>query len=185
LYLMGDLEAARRVLEAFTAAGKADAQALTLLGNTYRQLGLLDESEQVLTKAVDLRPSDHFPRCGFGRTLLVKGLYEQAQTALKQAIQAGAPLVVRLDLAETYYRMGQMEAARALLLTLRGQLQEPYRALLLEYLLFRTGGGEPPPRTLIEAGLPFWAESAARFQHTPYGAALADDVYYLQTLSEE
>ncbi len=44
LYLDGDFAATRDLLESVRA--KADARALTLLGNTYRQLGQLDQSER-------------------------------------------------------------------------------------------------------------------------------------------
>src|SRR5262245_39829111 len=46
-YLAENFEAARDVLEAVRLAGKADARDLTLLGNTYRQLGQLEASEAV------------------------------------------------------------------------------------------------------------------------------------------
>ena len=39
---------------------KADARTLTLLGNTYRQLGQLGESEAVLSEAVDKAPESLF-----------------------------------------------------------------------------------------------------------------------------
>jgi cobalamin biosynthesis protein CobD/CbiB len=59
LYVDGDLEAARDLLEA--VRGKANARALTLLGNTYRQLGQLDESESVLSEAVYKAPDHYYP----------------------------------------------------------------------------------------------------------------------------
>src|SRR5215211_2794731 len=58
LYMEGDFAGALALLEGVRA--KADARALTLLGNTYRQLGQLDESEEVLSEAIDKAPNHYF-----------------------------------------------------------------------------------------------------------------------------
>lgn len=184
-YLSEDFETARHILEPLDTAGKADARALTLLGNTYRQLGLLDESQDALTKAVTFDPSDPFPLYGFGRTLLVKGLYVEAADAIVRAITAGAPPVVNIDLGESLYRQGKNEEARKILQSNQVAVQEPYRVLMADYLLYRIGVGERPSHETLQAGLPFWQESVSRFQHTPYGHALADDVRHMQRLMEE
>lgn len=184
-YLAGDLETARHILESFDAAGKANGRALTLLGNTYRQLGLLDESQDALTKAVTFDPSDPFSLTGFGRTLLVKGLYVEAADAIVRALAAGAPAVVSIDLGEALYRQGENEEACKILQSNRVAVQEPQRLLMADYLLYRMGAGQPPSHEQLQAGLPFWHESVRRFQHTPYGYALADDVRHMQQLMEE
>jgi tetratricopeptide (TPR) repeat protein len=184
-YLNGDFDHARQVLENLQATGKVDVRSLTLLGNTYRQLSLLVESEEVLTKALDLRPFDHFPLYGIGRTLLVKGLFAQAAAKIKQALDAGAPNIVQFDLAEALYRQGSDDDAR---LALRAALEiadEPHRALMAAYMLYRLGEGEAPAHDLVAAGLPYWRDSADRFLMTPYGQMLADDVQHLQALMEE
>lgn len=184
-YLAEDFDTTRRILESLDAADKSNARSLTLLGNTYRQLGLLDESQDALTKAVIFDPSDPFPLYGFGRTLLVKGLYVEAADALVRAVAAGAPPVVHTDLGETLYRQGKNEEARTTLESNKGTTQEPHRVLMAGYLLYRMGAGQPPSQELLRAGLPFWLASARRFQHTPYGRALADDVRHMQQLMEE
>jgi Tfp pilus assembly protein PilF len=77
-YLAEDFIGARDILEAFHNSNKPDVNSLTLLANTYRQLGILDKSEEIVKKALALRPFDHFPLYSFGRTLLIRGLYAQA-----------------------------------------------------------------------------------------------------------
>lgn len=185
LYLAEDFEAARQILEALDAAGKADMQALTLLGNTYRQLGRLDESSEVLTKALRLRPSDPFPLYGFGRTLLVMGLYVEAEQAFRQALAEGAPPLAHADLGETLYRIGRRDEAREVLRAAAADDESPQRALLAAYLLYSLGGGQSPARELVEAGLPYWRAAAERFSRTPYGQDLMHDVARMQALIEE
>ncbi|MBL8156377.1 MAG: tetratricopeptide repeat protein, partial [Anaerolineae bacterium] len=50
-YLAEDFPRAREILERLHEAGKADVNSLTLLANTYRQLGDLDKSEEIVRKA--------------------------------------------------------------------------------------------------------------------------------------
>jgi len=184
-YLAENFDAARQVLEESLLYVKPDAQALTLLGNTYRQLGWLDKSEEVLTKALDLRPFDHFPLYGIGRTLLVKGLFAQAAAKMSQALEAGAPPIVQFDLGEALYRQGLDDQARIALSEAMALEREPHRALLATYMLYRLGAGGPPTRALVAAGLPYWRENAVRFQDTPYGQMLAGDVQQLGAFMEE
>jgi tetratricopeptide (TPR) repeat protein len=184
-YLTEDFEAARQVLENLQVNGKSTIQSLTLLGNTYRQLGLLDKSEEVLTKALELRPLDHFPLYGIGRTLLVKGLFGQAADKMNQALEAGAPSIVQFDLGEALYRQGQVDQARAVLRAVILTSQEPHRALMTQYILYRLGEEVPPTRELVMMGMPYWRDSALRFQQTPYGQMLAADVQHLQAFMEE
>ncbi|MBZ0280363.1 MAG: tetratricopeptide repeat protein [Anaerolineae bacterium] len=183
-YLAEDFEGARQLLEELQAADKADVSALTLLANTYRQLGMLEESERVVKKAIEIRPFDHFSLYGFGRTLLVMGRYAEAAEAITQALEAGAPPIVRLDLGESLYRMGNLDDARMALEMVHQIEQESFRALMTEYLLYRVGAGGRPLRPLIEAGLPYWRATLKRFQHTPYGQSLVADVQDMQTLLE-
>jgi tetratricopeptide (TPR) repeat protein len=184
-YLAEDFESARIVLEDLRQTGKIDTSSLTLLGNTYRQLGDLDKSEEVLTKAVELRPFDHFPLYGIGRTLLVKGLFAQAADKMKQALDAGAPPIVQFDLAEAYYRQGLDDQARTALEALARIAQEPHRALMAQYMSYRLGVGQPPTRESALAGWQYWHDNAIRFQHTPYGQMLADDVQQMKAFMEE
>ena len=184
LYLTEDFAGAQQILEELLAAGKADIRALTLLGNTYRQLGLLAESQEVLTKALSLDPADPFPLYGFGRTLLIRGMYAEAASVFEQALTAGAPAITTIDLGEALYRQGQFERAASVLRSYRAA-DEPHRVLLVDYLLYRLGEQERPARERVQAGLSFWQETAQRFQHTPYGQQLAEDVRHMQALTEE
>lgn len=171
-YLRGDFDRALALLE----AEDADARSLTLLGNTYRQLGRLDESEMVLWAALGQLPDNEFPLYGLGRTLLSQGRYAEAAEKLEAAIGAGAPAVVQVDLAEAYYRLGDANRTRAALAASDDAEQEPYRALIVAYLRWRLGDAAKPAAGLIRDGLDYWQATAGRFAHTPYGAAVAEDV---------
>lgn len=184
LYLQGDFDAARDLIEAQRA--KADARTLALLGNIYRQTGDLQASEQVLSEAVNKAPNHYFPIYGFGRTLLAEGRYAEAVTAIRRALDIGAPPVVQVDLAEAYYRLSQpQQVADALRAAgVPGAADgEPHRALIAAYLRYWLGEAPPPAPELVEAGLPYWQASAERFRDTPYGAALALDVRELSKLN--
>lgn len=176
-YLAEDFETARNLLEELRAGGKADMRVLTLLGNTYRQMGQLELGEAVLLEALDIQPNHHFPLYGFGRTLLVQGRYAEAVDALTQSLDAGAPPVVQLDLAEAYYRMGDAQQAIERLQAV--STDEPHRALMSAYLRYRLGVGDRPDDALLQAGLPYWQASAERYRHTAYGQALLADVQAL------
>jgi hypothetical protein len=55
-------------------------------------------------------------------------------------------------------------------------LDESHRALMVGYLLYRVGAASLPAPELVRDGLLYWQATAERFQHTPYGVALADDI---------
>jgi tetratricopeptide (TPR) repeat protein len=184
-YLAEDFQQARDVLERLHEAGKADVNSLTLLANTYRQLGDLDKSEEIVRKAIAMRPSDHFPLYGFGRTLLIKGAYAAAADAFQQAVDAGAPSIAQIDLAEALYRDGNSQAAREALEDAPRDPTEPFRALLVGYLRYRMGIGEMPTAVVVREGLAYWQDTARRFSHTPYGRSLAEDVSDMQALLED
>ncbi len=184
-YLAEDFDGARQILEQFHTTGKPTVSSLTLLANTYRQLGFLEESEEIVKKALALRPFDHFPLYSFGRTLLIKGLYVQAAETIQQAIEANAPPIVYFDLGEAQYRAGNFEAAAAALGQLGDVDQEPFRSLMTAYLLYRMQLGAAPAVELVNTGIVYWQELADRFKTTSYGQILADDVAYLQSLVEE
>lgn len=185
-YMRGEFETARDLLAKFHQREEADFKMLTLLGNTYRQLGDLNNSEQVLYEALNMQPDHYFPLYGFGRTLLSDGRYVEAAETIQKAIEYGAQDVVRFDLGEALYRAGQMdEAHRTLRAALDAIREEPHRLLMAHYLLWRSDEYDPPMQTLIDSGLPYWMETAGRFAHTPYGAALRQDIEQIGMLREE
>ncbi len=183
-YLAEDFIGARDILEAFQSSSKPDVNSLTLLANTYRQLGILDKSEEIVKKALALRPFDHFPLYSFGRTLLIRGLYAQAIDTLKHALQVGAPSIVEFDLGEALYRNGEFGVAAEVLERIRNPQQEPFRLLMTDYLLYRMERSDAPNADEIAVGIAYWRELAVRFQMTPYGQTLADDVAFMQSLVE-
>ncbi len=180
-FLRGDLESVLAQIEPLRAAGQADVRALTLLGNTYRQLGRVAESATVLSEAVNNSPNHHYPLYGFGRTLIVQGHYADGAAYIEQALEAGAPEIVRFDLSEAYYRQGQIEALMVALpdVDVAG---EDHRQLLIAFWRWRFAGAQPPEQSLIETGLPFWQGQAERFASTAYGVSVAEDVKLLKTL---
>jgi len=183
-YLVEDFIGARDILESFHNTGKPDVSSLTLLANTYRQLGNLNKSEEIVKKALALRSFDHFPLYSFGRTLLIRGLYAQAIDMLRQALQAGAPSIVEFDLGEALYRNGEFDASAELLECIRDPQQEPFRLLMTDYLLYRMDRGGIPNTVEVATGIDYWRELATRFQTTLYGQTLAADVAFMQSLVE-
>jgi tetratricopeptide (TPR) repeat protein len=181
LFLADDFEGARGILEPLKDAGKADLRALTLLGNTYRQLGRLEDSHRVLYEALNKAPNHHFPMYGIGRTLLLEGNYAEAAEILRRSIEAGAPVAVNVDLAEALYRAGQMEAALAALSQVDEQMlaQEPPRLLMFQYLRNRLDAGSPPHEAALRLGMPYWEALANRFEQTQYGADLKQDIRHM------
>jgi tetratricopeptide (TPR) repeat protein len=183
-YLAEDFEGARQTLEQELATHKSDLRILTLLGNTYRQLGILDKSEAILSEAINIQPDHHFPLYGFGRTLLMQGRYTEAAEAFERAISAGAPSIVHVDLGEAYYRQGSMDKARETLMNAHSIAVEAYRKLMADYILYRLGDGQPPSKEVLAEGLPYWQATADRFRQTAYGNSLAQDVHHMQRLAE-
>lgn len=183
-YLAGDLAKTIEVLESARVRGRADMRMLTLLGNTYRQLGRLDESRACLYEAIDKAPDHPFPLIGIGRTLLSGGQYADAALVFERALAAGAPAAVQLDLAHALYRADEVEAARAALPTME-TFTDAGEALVYAYLRAQLVEGQPLDRAVVEAGLSFWRDAAARFAHTPYGVALARDMQVLTQWIQE
>jgi len=179
-FLAEDFTSARDTLEqALAKTQRPDFRTLTLLGNTYRQLGLADESYDILTKAVQAAPSHHFPWYGFGRTLMTLGRYTEAVEAFERALAQGAPPVAHLDHAEALYRGGAGAAMVLQALNSADVTDEPYRTLWSTYLRWRVAGEDAPSRTLIDSGIAYWQAMAQRFAHTPYGHSITADLIHL------
>lgn len=181
LYLTGDLDGARDLLEDARSNGAPDFRALTLLGNTYRQFGQLDESRRVLYEALDKAPDHHFPLYNLGRTEAAAGDYTRAAVLYEQALAAGAPAIIRFDLAEACFLNGDIARASTALDHVLPSLNEPHRLMMAMWWRAQMGTGALPPAELIRDGLPYWVAVAERFQDTPYGKAIADTLLSLQS----
>jgi tetratricopeptide (TPR) repeat protein len=202
-FLRGNFDLAAQVLEENVKAMREqnqtpDSDMLTLLGNTYRQLNRLDDSETCLRESVSLNPTDKLGLYGLGRTLLVKGDYQAAADCIDAALNNGARKVVKAELAlARYYDGGNRDQivktlqAAARLLNL-----ENYRALLVNYLLYNElhEQSQVNERELITtkkvmkkmaSGMIYWEKQAAQYADTDYGRRLAQDVATLKTLLEE
>lgn len=184
-FIRGDFATAQRLLDDHLQQHPDDLRALTLLGNTYRQLGLLPESRAILSRALNIAPEHYFPLYGFGRTLLSEGQYVEAAAQIERALAAGAPSVIQFDFAEALYHAGERQRAVEVLREVRSKLREPYRQLMTQHLLHQAGLDVQPIPALIREGLPYWEASAKRFQQTPYGLLLGEIVTMLRTYLKE
>jgi tetratricopeptide (TPR) repeat protein len=183
-YLVGEFERARDILRAdmdeLAANGKNPTiDSLVLLGNSYRNLGQLRESESILRIAVARRPDYHFAQYGLAKTRQAVGDYNAAISYLSEALKQGAPAIIRFDLAFTQYLRGDDGAARAVLNSIP-ETDEIHRMLMTTYLHHVLAQGLFPDAELIEAGLLFWEAEIERFGHMPYGRDLQVIIQRLQ-----
>ncbi|MDQ7025379.1 MAG: hypothetical protein Q9P44_07445 [Anaerolineae bacterium] len=156
--------------------------ALVLLGNAYRHLAQLRESESILRVAVARRPEYHFAQYGLAKTRQAVGDYHATIQYLTEALKYGAPSVIRFDLAFTQYLRGDDNASRAVLNSIP-DIEDVHRVLMTAYMRSELENAPPPTASLIEAGMPFWEAEIERFGHLPYGRDLREIVQQLQQLS--
>jgi tetratricopeptide (TPR) repeat protein len=181
-YLAEDYETVLELLEPAARTERLDSKGWMLLGSAYRQLTQFDRSVAALENALRLEPNHHASLYNFGRTLLVMGDYAAAIPVFESAFEAGAPEVLRLDLGEALYRLGDKDAARVQLYRAKAVLKDdPPRALWIDALLYRMGEVHRPDDDLMRAGLDYWIATVERFHTTPYGAALRQDIAALTT----
>ncbi len=180
-FAAGDYAAAITMLEAMVAA-RSDVRALTLLGNSYRQVGRLADSRMQLELAVQIAPKNTFALFGLGRTLLTFGEYEAAADRFGEALAAGAPINIACELGLAEYLAGDEEvAARTLARATRLLTLEAHRAFLVNGLLCVLCEACPGTalttattnaRRAAADGLAYWQDEAIRHASTPFGAAL-------------
>ncbi|MCI0713532.1 MAG: hypothetical protein L0154_25470 [Chloroflexi bacterium] len=170
-FLDGRFDEVIRLLEAEPPTAKS----LTLLGNACRMKGNTQRSTQILRDAVHLSPLDPFPLYGLGRVLMAQGDYEEGASYMTQALDNGARKATRVDLALAHY-LAQDEAAQNVAKQAGHILRlEEYRALMLNYVLFKL---EQQPDVAMQVmkntadGLAFWQTEAERHQDTIYGRDL-------------
>lgn len=162
-----------------------DVQALTLLGNTYRQMGQLVDSEKALREAILLQPDNPFPSYGLGRTLLVQGKFAEAATWIQKALDGGGQKVLRAELALAHYLNKDAEqAGQAAEKAARLLQMEAYRVLMVNYILHQTRNDSKAVNMMarVADALPYWHAEAERFAATPYGTILMGEVNHLKSL---
>lgn len=170
-----------------------DLKTLTVLGNTYRQLGRLDESAALLQQAVEQFPGKGFPVYGLGRTRLAQGYYHEAVQLIEQALKMGARKAVRADLALALY---YAEADQSRIIEVAQQTGrmlnvENYRALMVNYLLaqFATNSAEAQVAKRVmhnsASGLAYWRGEAKRHATTDFGQRLTSDVGRIEAILQE
>ncbi|MBI5928838.1 MAG: tetratricopeptide repeat protein [Chloroflexi bacterium] len=184
-------------LEQSRASGSSlDIKALTVLGNTYRQLGRLDESAALLQQAVEQFPGKDFPVYGLGRTRLAQGYYHEAAQLIEQALSLGARKVIRADLALALYYAGadQSRIIEVAYQTGRVLNVESYRALMVNYLLYRLADQSNHEAEVqlakrvmhnMVGGLVYWQGEAKRHAATDFGQRLTADVARIEAILKE
>lgn len=147
------------------------AKSLTLMGNAYRMKGDTQRSTQILRDAVQQAPNDPFPLYGLGRVLLAQGKYGEAVSFMTKALEHGARKATRVDLALALYLAQDDEAQHAAKQAGRILRLEEYRALILNYVLFKL---EQQPDVALQVmkntsdGLAVWQAEAERHHDTAY-----------------
>ena len=178
----GEFEKARDTLQAeINASKRPDVNQLILLGNSYRNLGEVEQSEEVLRQAVSIWEDYHFGRYGLGRILMARGEYMAALDELVLAKEYGAPELVHFDIAHCHYRLGDLETATTLLQSEDLAVYEPHRRLMSLLILSKKSEDVQPSTQDLEQGLEFWQAEADRFTHTVYGQSLQSDIHAMQS----
>jgi len=184
-FVQGDYATAITILEAYTTENSTDVKALTLLGNAYRQHTDFVQSISVLEKALDLAPDNAFPRYGLGRTLLAQGHFANAAQAIEKALQDGGRKVIRTELALAYYLANRLDDAQRVATATARQLSlEPYRMLMINYLLYVLANDEKAVAIIRTQNkhVHYWQVEANRFTHTPYGEGLQTIIEQIQEM---
>src|SRR5690606_30377814 len=135
-FIDGDFEQAVSVLKQYIDDEKQPIiESLVLLGNAYRNLGQLHESESVLRIALARQQNYHFALYGVAKIRLVKGDYGEAIKHLETALNNGAPDVIRFDLAQALLRSGREDEALSIFREFIHAL-DAFRALFAQYVLY-------------------------------------------------
>jgi tetratricopeptide (TPR) repeat protein len=163
-----------------------EMQAQTLLGNAYRQMGRLEDSEKTLRAALALAPQDAFPLYGLGRTRLAQGAYAEAASLIEQALAHKGRKAIRAELALAHFLAGQnQEAQRHAKACTQILGLEPYRTLIVNEVLRRLHNDSQAVYYIERNahGLAYWEAEADRFSHMPYGEALRDLIAHIRQVN--
>ncbi len=172
-FVAGEYGRARALLEAIPERSRVSVDALVLLGNTYRHLGLYPASRRALTQALQHKPRHHLALFSAGKLHLVCGEYERARDFIARALEAGAPPIVNFEQGQSQFLLGEHGPAIESLNLAGPRLAEDSPLLLMQrHLLFQLGQGERPGEWLIDAGRVYWRDEAAKHAGTAYGAHL-------------
>lgn len=179
-FMAGDFNSAAEQLEKLITIHPT-ARSYTLLGNTYRQLGRMQDSRAAIDQALKLRTNNAYALYGMGRLELAQGNFEAAAEWFDRALKAGAPGNVACDLGYAEYFLGNKDAAlHTLQKTTRIMRLEPYRVYLTNAILYGlisnkvSDGGKTALSNLKSAasGAAYWEAEYARFPDSAYGLAL-------------
>lgn len=174
-----DYEAARDTLLASVAESeqkgkRPSVDTLTLLGNTYRNLALLRESEDILTRALQRQPQNPFPLYGFGRTLLAAGRFADAEAYFKRALEAGGPEGMMFDVTLAQILQNSSEVAFPILRQVAQDTTQDVTRRWLAQRLLPLEQQAPIVFSTDETlfGEVFWQKEVERFASTPYGQTI-------------
>lgn len=184
-YLAGEYEQTRDTLLTLFENEEPTAKSLTLLGNTYRQLGDLEQSEHTLKQAMELLPDYHLSFYAMARTMMFAGRYAEAAHYFEQALINAAPDFVQIDFAEALFRRQapEQDVITKLNECLPLARAEAHQELIVTYMLWRLTDESPPSERLIELGLPYWQTIAQDYSRLPYGQAVSDDIAHLARIA--
>ena len=180
-FIAGDYQAARSILEAIPESSRVSVDALVLLGNCYRHLGNYENSRRALEQALRAKPEHHLALFSRGKLSLVQGEYAHASELLAKALAAGSPEIVRFELGQAYYLLGDYERALPQFHFVAAYVEDDSQLMLmLTHYLHVLGGSEPPSEKLTLAGIDHWCQEALRHATTPYGEAIRRAVKNLE-----
>ena len=175
LFMGGDYQGARELLEAMPERGRESVDALVLLGNSYRHLGHFDSAAAALGRALEIKPQHDLALFSLGKLKLVGGEYAAASEYFERALAAGAPDIIRFELGQARYLLGHNRQAREqLALALPALANDPEQLLLTQYYLHVLSAGDMPASEFIRQHSEHWRLEARKFADTPYGAHLSE-----------
>ena len=185
-FIAGDYPGARDLLETMPDRGRASVDALVLLGNSYRHLGRFGSARAALSKALAIKPNHDLALFSMGKLNLVQGEYAAACEFFGRAIIAGAPDIVRFELGQSRYLLGQADEALRHLTAARAALaDDDAHLLLLQYYLSNLSMGDMPACDFIGEHIRHWMLEARKFADTPYGAHISAVISNLDAAREK
>ena len=185
-FINGEYQAARDLLESMPERGRASADALVLLGNTYRNLGNFSSARSAFKRALSLKPRHALGLFSAGKLHLVQGEYRGAREYITRAIHAGAPELVRFELGQAHFLLADHDEALRQFVDARSAVaDDPVKCLMLNVYLHTLNARGLPACAVVQESIQFWRDEARRYSDSPYGAHLAEMIGDLDLASEE